>query len=336
MRTILSVDGGGVRGIIPLACLVRLESRLGRPGREIFDLVAGTSTGAVIAAGIALGVSARGLLALYRELAREAFQRLPWWKVLLNLGNHRYSADFIARQLTEMGAHLPFNSLPIDVMITAKNTVSGRTDFFVRDQPGNAGVWGDLPLRDAVLASIAAPTYFPAHQARYRGETYSWVDGGVGVAGNPCYQAAVEALHYSGGRYPPGETRMLSFGTGRLPHAIDAQRASVVDWGLWVLNELLEDSSDWQTYITRREYGQAGRIDFRRYQLDLTPEVMAQLAVDIPPGVDLSKIGMDAVWAVDLLEQIGRAFADRIDFDAPDGLDLGTPSSPFRRAVPET
>jgi len=44
MRTILSVDGGGVRGIIPLACLVRLESRLGRPCREIFDMAAGTST----------------------------------------------------------------------------------------------------------------------------------------------------------------------------------------------------------------------------------------------------------------------------------------------------
>ncbi len=291
-------------------------------------MVAGTSTGAVIAAGIALGISARGLLALYRELAELAFQRLPWWKVALNLGNHRYSADFVARTLMQMGANLPLNSLPIDVMITAKNTVSGRTDFFVRDRPGNAGRWGNLPLLDAVLASIAAPTYFPAHQVRYRGEPLSWVDGGVGVAGNPCYQAAVEALHYTEGHYPPGETRMLAFGTGRLPHPIDAARANVVQWGVWVLNELLEDPADWQTYITRREYGQPGRIDFRRYQLDLAQDVMDQLGVDVPDGVDLSSIGMDAVWAVDLLEQIGRAFADRIDFDDPQGLDLGPSSSP--------
>ncbi len=127
-------------------------------------MAAGTSTGAVIAAGIALGVSARGLLALYRELATEAFQRLPWWQVVLNRGNHRYRLDFVARLLTEMGAHLPLNSLPLDVMITAKNTRTGRTDFFVRDQDGNAGQWGDLPLRDAVLASVAAPTYFPPHR----------------------------------------------------------------------------------------------------------------------------------------------------------------------------
>src|SRR3990170_311703 len=175
-RTILSVDGGGVRGIIPLACLVRLESKLGRPCREIFDMVAGTSTGAVIAAGVALGVSARGLLALYRELAREAFERLPWWQILLNGGNHRYRNDFIARTLNEMGAQIPLNDLPIDVLITAKNTLSSRTDFFVRDQPGNAARWGRLSLRDAVLASIAAPTYFPPHQASLAGEDYVWVD----------------------------------------------------------------------------------------------------------------------------------------------------------------
>jgi patatin-like phospholipase/acyl hydrolase len=328
MRTILSIDGGGVRGIIPLACLVRLESRLGRPCRDIFDMAAGTSTGAVIAAGIALGVSARGLLALYREFAAQAFQRVPWWQVLLNRGNHRYRLDFVARLLTEMGAHLPLNDLPLDVLITGKNTGTGRTDFFVRDLDGNARLWGDLPLRDAVLASVAAPTYFPPHRATHRGHEYVWVDGGVGVAGNPCYQAAVEALHYSAGKYVPGETRMLSFGTGRLPQTIDALHANIVDWGAWVLGELLGDSADWQTYITRREYGMSARMDFRRYQLDITPAVLAGLGVEIPPATNLSGIGMDAVWAVELLERIGRAFADRIDFDAPGGLDLGDSSAP--------
>ena len=330
MRTILSVDGGGVRGIIPLACLVRLESRLGRPCREIFDMVAGTSTGAVIAGGIALGVSARGLLSLYRELAAQAFQRLPWWRILLNLGNHRYSIEFIRRLLTELGADIPLNSLPVDVMITAKNTRTGRTDFLVRDQENNARLFCELPLRDAVLASITAPTFFPPHRAHYRGAEYIWVDGGVGVAGNPCYQAAVEAFDFSAGRYTPGETRMLSFGTGRLPHTIDAPRATALDWGKWVLEEMLEDSSDWQTYITRREFGAGGRLDFRRYQLDLSLSVLGDLGVPVPPGVDPGDIGMDAVWAVELLDQIGRAFADRIDFEAPEGLDLGASSAPHR------
>jgi hypothetical protein len=175
---------------------------------------------------------------------------------------------------------------------------------------------------------VAAPTYFPPHRTTYRGIEYIWVDGGVGVAGNPSYQAAVEAFHYSDGGYLPGQTRMLSFGTGRVPRAIDAPKATIIDWGFWVLEELLGDSADWQTYVTRREYGLDGRLDFRRYQLDLTPPVLADLGVEVPPGTDLGGLGMDAVWAVELLEAIGRSFADRIDFDAPGGLDLGQSSAP--------
>jgi len=324
MKTVLSIDGGGVRGILPLACLVRLERIRGAPCREQFDLIAGTSTGALIAAGLALGVSARGLLAMYRNLAREAFRPLPWWKVLANLGNHRYSTDFIAQTLTEMGADVPLNQLPVDVLITAKNVRTSRTDFFVRDNPGNASRWGGLPLREAALASIAAPTFFPAHHATLRGKRYTWVDGGVGVAGNPSYHAAVEAIHYSGGAYPPGDTRMLSFGTGSSPHPLEAEKASFFDWSHWVLSELLEDAAEWQTYVTRREYDETGRIDLRRYNLDLAPDVMRLLGVPVPPDQDVTRIGLDSVWAVDLLTEVGRAFAARIDFEHPDGLELNS------------
>jgi patatin-like phospholipase/acyl hydrolase len=324
MKNILSIDGGGIRGLIPVSCLVELESREGKPCREIFDMVAGTSTGAVIAAGLALGVSARGLLALYRELARNAFEKLPLWEILANLGNHRYSNEFIASTLLDLHADTPLNSLPIDVMITAKNVNTGRTDFFVRDGPGNTHTWGSLLLSDAVLASIAAPTYFPAHTVTLGDSSHTWVDGGVGIAGNPCYQAAVEALHYGDGSYVEGEVNMLAFGTGRSPHSIDAHEANILQWGLWVLDELLEEPSEWQTFVTRREYGDSKRIDFRRYQLDLAPDVMESLEVAVPEGMDVTAIELDSLWAIDLLTEIGRAFADKIDFDDPDGLELPT------------
>ena len=326
MKKILSIDGGGIRGIIPLSCLIELENKEGLPSNQIFDMVAGTSTGAIIAAGISLGISARGLLALYRDLAERAFRRLPWWQILLNGGNHRYSNQFISETLDLLGAGLPLNQLPLDLLITGKNTRTSRTDFFVRDDPGNAGLWGTMLLKDAVLASIAAPTYLPPHSAVVEGVEHIWVDGGVGVAGNPSYFAAVEALDYTGGRYSPGEVRLLSFSTGRRPHSIDAPKANVVQWGSWVLNELLEDAGDWQTFITRKEYGQSGKVDFRRYQLDLAPDVMNALEVEIPEGVDVASIAMDSIWAIDLLEEIGRAYAERIDFDHPDGLELRSKS----------
>ncbi|MFQ5943971.1 MAG: patatin-like phospholipase family protein [Anaerolineales bacterium] len=322
MKTILSIDGGGIRGIIPLACLIELERAEGKPSREIFDMVAGTSTGAVIAAGLAIGMSARGLMAMYRNLAESAFQALPWWKVVLNLGNHRYSSKFIEKTLDEIGADREINSLPIDILITGKNTVTSRTDFFVRDNAANASLWGRLPLKDAVLASTAVPTYFPAHSATLDGELHTWVDGGAGVSGNPCYQVAVEAIHYSAGVYPPGDTRMLSFGTGRTPHPIEAHRATFLQWAEWALREMLEDASEWQSFVTTLEYGGSGRIDFRRYNLDLAPDVMDQLGVTVPPGKEVTDIGLDAIWAIDLLQDIGRAFARRIDFNDPNGLFL--------------
>lgn len=323
MKTILTIDGGGVRGIIPLASLVRLEGEHG-PCCKAFDMIAGTSTGAIIAAGLALGISARGLLALYRELAIRAFERLPWWQVLLNKGNHRYSNRFIAQMLSELGADVPLNSLPLDVLITGKNTITGQTDFFVRDLPGGSAQWGSLLLSDAVLASIAAPTYFPPHRAEVNGSSFTWVDGGVGFAGNPSYPAAVQAIHLSEGKYTPGDIRMLSFGTGRSPHPINALKANALDWGVWVLAELLEDAADWQANITRREYQDTGRLDFRRYQLDLAPDVMKRLGVTVPPGIDVTRIGLDAVGAVELLEEIGRAFAQQVDFEDPDGCELTT------------
>lgn len=324
MRNILSVDGGGIKGIIPLACLVKLESRYSQSCQQFFDMVAGTSTGAIIAAGLALGISARGLLSLYRNLATEAFRGLPLWQVIFNLGNHRYSNDFIADMLDTIGANRPLNSLPIDIMITAKNTDSGRTHFFVKDKPGNAQLWGELSLKDAVLASIAAPTYFPAHSARLKGTDYTWVDGGVSVSGNPSYQAAVEAIHYSQDAYPPGSTRMYSFGTGRSPHLIDPHRATALAWGLWTLSELMDDASEWQSSVTRREYDATGKIDFRRYQVDLANDVIEKLGVELPARHRVDEIGLDSVWAVETLEAIGRAFADLIDFDAPDGYHLRT------------
>src|SRR5687767_12843469 len=77
MRRILSIDGGGVRGIIPAVLLASLERSTGRLTRETFDLVAGTSTGAVLASGIAAGIPADRLVTLYAVRSPEVFRSLP-------------------------------------------------------------------------------------------------------------------------------------------------------------------------------------------------------------------------------------------------------------------
>ena len=73
MKRILSIDGGGIRGIIPATTLVKLEAQLGKPVRECFDFVAGTSTGALIAAAVAAGVPAKRMLEIYTQRSGEIF-----------------------------------------------------------------------------------------------------------------------------------------------------------------------------------------------------------------------------------------------------------------------
>ena len=73
-RALLSIDGGGIRGIIPLCALAEMERQLGKPAREVFSFIAGTSTGAIITGGLASSVGAEAMLKLYEELGAKAFR----------------------------------------------------------------------------------------------------------------------------------------------------------------------------------------------------------------------------------------------------------------------
>ena len=78
-RLLLSVDGGGIRGILPVCALMKLEERTGRLSRETFSFVAGTSTGAILSAAVAAGIPAPRLLDLYVRRGREIFSPRPPW-----------------------------------------------------------------------------------------------------------------------------------------------------------------------------------------------------------------------------------------------------------------
>jgi patatin-like phospholipase/acyl hydrolase len=75
MRRILTIDGGGIKGVFPAAFLATLENELGAPIGDYFDLIAGTSTGGIIAMGLGLGLTARELHGLYRDAGRRIFKR---------------------------------------------------------------------------------------------------------------------------------------------------------------------------------------------------------------------------------------------------------------------
>ena len=279
-RRILSIDGGGIRGILPAIWLARLEAETKKPAREHFDFLAGTSTGAVLAAALAAGIEAKRLVRTYEERGPELFRKVPFLsQVLRFFTGNLYSVRTLNRLLgEELGdkAGWTLNHVENDILVTAKRLRDGRPYYFVKDRAGEKpGKTGRVLLTDAVTASAAAPTYFGPWEVTDIGEL---VDGGTGVAGNPVYQACVEAFEYNAARYPAQDTIIVSLGTGRF---LEPKRPTwLPSWILWIMSELLRSPGEQQTELVERHYGQARfyRIDValeRDYGLDAVKELPA-------------------------------------------------------------
>jgi predicted acylesterase/phospholipase RssA len=295
MRRILTIDGGGVRGIIPATLLAALERVTGRPTRDQFDFVAGTSTGALLAAGIAAGIPAEHLVARYAQRSDDIFRRIPVITTVRRLlTGAAYDIEALHRLVCEeLGPEARdwrLNDAPIDLLVTAKRLSDGMPWYFVRDDPANSCRAGRFRLADAAVASAAAPTYFQPFALPGIGEM---IDGGIGVAGNPVYQACVEAFEYATG-YAPADTIVVSLGTGRWSRR--ARPGWLGAWLGWLLSELLRSPAEQQTELVHRHWPE---VPFYRIDLELPRE-----------------IGLDAVTAIDELRGVGEDLAGGVDWPA--------------------
>ena len=194
-KVILSLSGGGMRGLLSLAMLAEWERQSGRPIYEQVDLIAGTSTGAVMAAGFAVGMSAERMLReIYRDALPRAFGRrgpFLWLRFLLSGARHIYRLAPFARILKPYVANLRVGDIQAPILLlTTTDTRTGNTYYIVSRGPGRAR-FAHWPLAGAVAASAAAPVFFPP----VRGNL---IDGGVGIHYNPCLAAAIEAMEYLG------------------------------------------------------------------------------------------------------------------------------------------
>lgn len=245
MYRILTFDGGGIRGLVTLALLKRLETHVPSLIRDA-DLLAGTSTGGIIALGLAAGMSVDDLIALYRDKGKDIFDD-SWWDDLRDMGGLS-GADydqaslekllkgiFKGTRLKDLGRRvlIPTFDLDNESKVAAKRTWSPK---FFHNFPGNDSD-GQETVVEVALRTSAAPTYFPSHNG--------FIDGGV-VANNPSMAALTQALDTRGGEPPPtlGEVSLLSLGTGTNLSFI---KGATLDWGLaqWAkpLVSLLMDAS---------------------------------------------------------------------------------------------
>jgi len=293
MKNSLSINGGGIRGIIPCSVLVALEQQTGKLTRALFSYVAGTSTGALLAAGVAAGIPASELLAVYTTRSKEVFTPTG-----LIADAKRVAEGFMydpARLRTVLAgifgsaAAWSMNDCPIGICIPA-TAMNGHNWYFVRDGVLNARTTGAVKLIDAAVASASAPTYFNHWPLTIQGRALAFFDGGSGGLANPSYQACVEMFEYDA--FIPSETRLVSLGTGFYP-AANVPPKGLIGVVSWATDTLVDTSEDWVDRAVERQW----------------PGVKQKFDWQLP-----SDIAMDNLSAIPELVALGKAAAASLDW----------------------
>lgn len=262
---ILSIDGGGIRGIYPAHVLRCIEERLKIDLYDTFDMIAGTSTGSIIAAGVATGVPAADIVAMYKEHGAGIFRKkrflLPG-KSVQPMFDSVYDAQYLENVLTEVFQAKRLGDIKKPLLLPSTDIgngcvhvlKSGYSTDFTRDNK--------VLVKDAVLASCSAPTYFDPHRL----DEYLLADGGL-WANNPALAAMIDAQKRLG--ITQDDIQILSIGTGhsKTMYGTNASRK----WGLingWKHKEFISfilslQSQSAHNYLSLMlRPGQIKRIDF--------------------------------------------------------------------------
>lgn len=250
---ILSIDGGGIRGIIPAMAMVEIERRTGKHMTELFDLIAGTSTGGVLALGLVKPdadgkpqyVASDGVR-LYESEGHRIFFRSAWRRVqtLNSLADEKYPSGPVEDVLMEYFGETRLQEALTDVLVTSYE-IERRIPWFFKSHRARERADYDFPMWQVARATSAAPTFFETCKIDTQSidEYYALIDGGV-FANNPTMCAYVEART----RYPDvKDFVVVSLGTGDLTRPIYYNEAK--DWGLihWVqplINILMQGVSE--------------------------------------------------------------------------------------------
>jgi len=258
-KRILALDGGGIRGVITLRILARIEEIVGSPLSEYFDLIGGTSTGSIIAAGLAHGWPVAHLIELYDRLGESVFQGNFLRRGLLRT---KFPAEPLRKALKAQFEDHPLGGkeLRTGLAIMTKRLDTG-SPWVLHNNPkgkyfgprtGSTSVPNrDYLLRDIVRASTAAPSYFEPEKIRVAtGVNGAFVDGGASPHNNPSLQLLLLAtLKGYGLEWPLGAGNLLivSVGTGtwEIRHdPKDLLKMKPVENAVLALTSMMRDASD--------------------------------------------------------------------------------------------
>src|SRR5437868_3157978 len=285
-RAILSLDGGGMRGILTIQLLKKLEELAGIPCYELFDMVAGTSTGAIISGLITSGRSAIQIEEMYINLVTQVFDKKFLGNRFINppAFSKKHYRELLKDAIDDITLEAACRRHDLDLMITAQDIAAAEETFFSCFKQADDSYYGTYKgalLRAVMEATMSAPTYF------YPLERF--LDGGTTTYNNPSLGAFMEAVSYStsdkkpeSSAYQLDNITLFSFGTGisrqfiKPEETIDPKGIDIKFWLNWIMDQTGQDASAMQVNTFRSPMIRK-TIDFRRFQISLDPTSINKL-----------------------------------------------------------
>jgi len=299
---VLSIDGGGIRGIVPAVILEKLRACVGRELWQSFDLIAGTSTGGIIALGIGTGssngqpYSPSELLSFYIDNGPAIFKKnaLTW---LRQICAPKYSPAALESALAKNFGDAQFSSALTPLLISSYD-LKGQIPFFFKSHRIARNPSFDWPVTDIARATSAAPTFFPPLHLERGSEDYVLVDGGVYV-NNPSMAAYAEARAL----YPDAErVVVVSVGTGDRQDHIQytaAKKWGLLGWATKIVPIFMDSVSEAVDYELKTVPG----CTYYRLQVPNLTSSAAQMD-DVSPG-NLANLQTTAHKYVDEISDSG-------------------------------
>jgi hypothetical protein len=239
-KRILALDGGGIRGVFTIEILARIEKLLreatGKPDLLLcdhFQMIAGTSTGAIIASLLSWGLPVEAVKRLYLEQAEKMFIRAPWWRRSSGWFSEKNLSDMLRDFFVEADgspALMGSSRLKTLLLLVMRNATTGSAwpltnnpkalynRRYLPDGTLNGECNLNIPLWQLVRASTAAPVYFPPEKFTLGSQELEFMDGGITAFNNPALIAFLTATqpcyHVS---WPTGleKLQLISIGTGQ-------------------------------------------------------------------------------------------------------------------------
>jgi hypothetical protein len=358
-KSLLSIDGGGIRGVLSLQILKRIETiarvRSGNASlvlADAFDYIAGTSTGAIIAAGLAIGMSCDNVERFYLEQAPRMFSPNRNW--IKRYTSARYDSGELQQQLQEVfGADTTLGSsrlrtLLMVVMLNASTSSPWPLSSNPRARYNDRALCGaasnlNFPLWQLVRASAAAPLFFSPEAIEIEGRNHLFLDGALTSYNNPAFKLfQMATLPQYRLEWPVGAQRMLlvSVGTGMVSRSLtqlQPDSVGILDALPTALQSLMSSGTAEQDLLCRSfahvvagdpvdgevgdlhgtpAIGGQALFTYARYNADLTPKGLERCGLERWAGTPLA---IDALAAVDACRDIGawvaRERVEAVHFD---------------------